>query len=263
MIDSSTPIAPGAQPWLLPGGPIGILVVHGYGGSIGDYRSFAEQLHSFHYTVSGMRVAGHGQGITALGQADVYDWRESVFVAARQLGQQCTEVVIVGSSFGGALAVDYAAHAGLAVSGLVLINMPFQYRQAAIKKIGLRFIKLVTPNLRKSGLRPVDKQHYAELGSTTAWPITGLLATQKFVSTFVRPALPRIQPPVLILTNSSDPYVSGHSATAMLDTLGTDRKQLVVIPGHTHRPFRDPASVKFMVEQVHDFIQTRLAKNPK
>lgn len=263
MIDTSTPIAPGAQPFVLPGGPIGILVVHGYGGSIGDYRSFAEQLHRHAYTVSGMRLAGHGQGIDVLAKSDMYDWRESVFTAARQLGQQSSQLFLVGASFGGDLAVDYAAHATAAVSGLVLINTPLAHRRAKRKRAGLAMLRFLSPNLPKMGLSPADKQKYAELGSTTAWPISGLLETDRFLRIFVVPALPRIHTPTLVMKNAGDTYVAGKSAVDIYHALHTADKHLITIPGHTHRPFRDPVSVEFMAKQVHAFIQSTIAKKTK
>lgn len=260
MIDSSKPIAAGAQPFVLLGNDVALLIIHGYGGSIGDYRKFAELLHANGYTVTGMRLAGHGQGINALGKSDMADWRESVFKAARALRPRVKNLFLLGASFGGSLAIDYAAHAGPAVSGLILVNALLAYGRGRLTRAGLKLLKTVSPNLPKFGLNQAAKRQYAWLGSTTAWPVGGLIETEKFLRTFVVPALPRIMVPVFIMKNSADPYVPVSNAKDIYHALGSAEKQLVTIPGQTHRPFRDPAMVDFMARQTHHFIQEIIAK---
>ena len=204
MSDQSIPIAPKAQPFLLPGGAIGLLVIHGFGGTIGDYRQFADRLHQRGYTVAGVRLAGHGQGHEALRRTTSQDWQQSVEAAASLLREHCRQIVVLGASFGGALAFDYAARHTDNVVGLVSVNTPVSYRGGGwFQPLILRVLRVFTPYWPKMGLSRAERQHYAQRGSTTAWPIDGILETYRFLSTRVLPALPGITLPVLLLASST------------------------------------------------------------
>lgn len=254
MMTQSTPIAPGAQPFILPGGPIGVLIVHGYGGSIGDYRLFAEQLQARGYTVSGLRLAGHGQGLAELRQTHLADWQRSVAEAVQKLRQICRRVVVMGASFGGTLALDLAEQ-GSGVDGLVIINPAIVYRGAWWQKIILSVWKVFSPYYPKFGLNRADKAKYRRLGSTTGWPIDGLWETQKFITNQVVPRLASVTIPVLVMANAHDPVVSEAGIQLISKKLTQAPLRQVTIPGQTHRPFRDPIATGFMVDQVAGFLQ--------
>ncbi len=256
MNESSTTVAPGAQPFYLAGNDIGLLLIHGFGGSIGDYRPFADQLHRQGYTVSGICLAGHGRGLAALATTTVEDWRQSVQQGIRDLQSRCRRIILLGASFGGALAINAAAQSYDQVAGVVAVNAPVGYRGAGIfQGVILRVLRLVTPYYPKLGLSAADRQRYARLGSTTAWPIDGILATRDFVRRLVVPCLPAVKIPAMIMANQGDPYVSSSSAKRLIDGLGTSDKMFVAVPGRTHRPFRDPALTQFMAETVTAFIK--------
>ncbi len=256
MSSPSIPIAPGAQPFLLLGGPVGILIIHGYGGSIGDYRSFGDHLHRLGYTVSGVRVAGHGQGMTALRQTTPVDWRSSVDRTVADLRARVQKIFIVGASFGGILALEYIhRHPGV-VTGVIAINPPTSYRGGGrFQKVLLRTLRLFIRDIPKTGLSPEVRKNYATLGSTLAWPITGILDTYDVIQRGVLPALPAITIPTLLMASGHDPIVSGQSLKIIWNSLGSSQKYQLTIPGSTHRPFRDPQSVRVMADQTHQFIQ--------
>ncbi len=257
---ASTPIAPGAQPFILAGGQTGILVIHGYGGTAADYRLFASNLQKFGYTVMVMRVAGHGQGLEALRKTHAADWRQSVIEAATELQSRCSSIVIVGSSFGGILGLDYAVHRPRQTLGVVTVNAPTSYRGwGALQPLVLRFLRLFMTDYPKFGLSTNDRERYRQLGSTTAWPIDGIIETGGFFSRYVAPTLPQIDVPALFMANEHDPLVSGQSLDRLYASLASQRKVKMTIPGRTHRPFRDTEATKFISQQVDAFI-TSIAK---
>lgn len=247
-------IAPGARSFLLSGNDVGLVIIHGYGGSIGDYRQFAELLHGRGYTVVGLRLPGHGQGLTELAAASIDECRSAVADAIHEMRPRCTKVIIVGASFGGILALDAAA--GQSVDGIVTVNAPVVYRGGGVLQgLALRLLRLITPYYPKLGLTIADKERYAQLGSSTAWPINGILSTYAFIRRRVLPALPRLTAPVLLMSSAHDPVVSASSAKRLYEAIGSIDKSLVTIPGRTHRPFRDSELTKFMADTVADFIR--------
>lgn len=254
-LTGSTTIAPGAQPFFLPGGPLGVLVIHGYGGSIGDYRQFSELLHAHGYTVAGLRLAGHGESLEALRATGWRDWQNSVRQAAEELRRHCQQIIVVGSSFGGALALNYARNFPTGTRGVVVVNPAVTYRSGGkFQTFALRLLRLFTPDYRKPGLSDAEKARMRDLGSMTHWPIDGVFETYRYINTMVLPHLPKITVPTLVLAMPDDPVVHSDSARMIHDRVGSVNKKLVWLPGTTHRPFRDEALVKTMVQEIEKFL---------
>lgn len=254
MPNQSTPIAPGAQPFFLPGNQTGVVIVHGYGGSIGDYRAFAEGLHKFGYSVSGLRLAGHGQRLEDLRHSHLVDWRDSIDRAVADLRSHCQQVVLIGASFGGTLVLDYLQRQPGTVAGVILVNPAITYRHGTFQRILLKFLRVFTPYYPKLGLTSKDKAKYHQLGSSTAWPIDGLFETYALIHDQIIPQLNLVTNAVLLLGNSQDPIVSFQSIQFLHQHL--NHSKIVTIPGRTHRPFRDPATTAFLVQAAQTFIES-------
>lgn len=248
-------IAPGAQDFFLPGGPIGVLIIHGYGGTIGDYRRFGETLHQHEYSVMGVRLAGHGQTLEVLRATSSLDWQTSVNEAAKKLRAVCQEIVVIGSSFGGALALNYARNFPDHLQAVIVVNPAIRYRAGGkLQTLALRMLRLVTPDYRKPGISSADAERYRQLGSMTHWPIDGIFETYRFIRQEVVPHLAAITTPTLVMAIADDPIVHADSARLIHDRVGAAKKKIVWLPGKTHRPFRDEHLVQVMVDEIRVFL---------
>lgn len=257
----STPIAPAALPFSWPGNDVGVVIVHGYGGSIADYRVLAQLLNADGYSVFGLRLAGHGQGQEALRHSTLSDWQSSVAQGIALARQTCRQIFIIGSSFGGVLSLDYAS-SDRNIAGLILVNTALSYSGAGVfQGLALRVMKLFTPDYPKKGLSQEEREIAARIGSSSAWPIEGILATSRFARNIVVPKLPSINVPTLILRSNHDPVVGTQNSQRLADLLGSTDKELVTIPVSTHRPFRHPDANAFMGKQISWFIKKVLAKS--
>jgi carboxylesterase len=257
----STPIHPAAQDFFLPGGSVGILLVHGYGGSIGDYRDCGERFHQRGYSVRGVRLAGHGQGLAALQSAGIEDWQRSVQHGLRELRLHCSTVIVMGSSFGAVLGLDLVEYYPDAVQGLIVVNPALSYRGGGIfQGIALRIMRLWTPVYSKRGLSEAERTQGEAVGSSAGWPINGILATAAFARQHVIPQLPKIETPLLIMHSVDDPVVGTKQNDLLEARVNSRHKRTVVIPVPTHRPFRDPTATEFMVNEVHSFITSEIVK---
>lgn len=256
MSSTSTTIAPEARPFHLSGGPIGVLVIHGYGGTIADYRQFAEALHQRGYTVHGVRLAGHGESLEALRTTRAADWQESVRQAAERLRRECQNIIVVGSSFGGALALNYARNFPEKTLGVVVVNPAVKYRAGGkFQTLALRLLRLFTPDYQKPGLSAEERAQARARGSMTHWPIDGIFETYRYINTMVMPHLPSLTTPLLVMAMEDDPIVHSDSARMIYNQAASEKKKLVWLPGKTHRPFRDTALVGTMVEEIVQFFR--------
>jgi carboxylesterase len=113
---------PGAEPFSSDGGPIGVLVLHGFTGSPRTVREWAEYLAAAGLTVRVPLLAGHGRTWQELGQTGWTDWYASAESAFAELSARCSEVFVAGISMGGCLAFRLAQTQGSAVAGLIVVN---------------------------------------------------------------------------------------------------------------------------------------------
>ncbi len=160
-------------------------------------------------------------------------------------------MLLLGASFGGALAVATAAQ--VSVDGVVLVNPAFRYRKLnPITRTYLRLRAIVNPMLPKLGYTDQDRQRAAISGSLVAWPITTLLSTDQFLREKIPGYLKRISTPVALLLSTHDAYVDG--AYARHVTRDLPNRTVIDLPHDNHRPFHDPAAVTIIAEATMRMI---------
>ncbi len=105
---------------LLPGNRVGVLLIHGLGGTPLELKSIARGLNASGFTVQCCQLAGHCGTEDDLLATDWHDWFRSVEKALVALEQRCTTVVVGGLSIGAILALRLAATYPKRVHGLSL-----------------------------------------------------------------------------------------------------------------------------------------------
>jgi len=115
-------VQPEAEPFSADGGPIGVLVCHGFTGSPRTMRPWAEHLAAAGFTVRLPRLPGHGTSWQDLNTTGWPDWYGELERAFGELSGRCEQVFVTGLSMGACLALRLAQTRGGAVSGLVIVN---------------------------------------------------------------------------------------------------------------------------------------------
>ena len=67
-----------AEPFFIPGGPVGCVLVHGFTGSPKEMRMLGEYLHQQGHSVFGVRLAGHATTMEDMIRSRRQDWLASV-----------------------------------------------------------------------------------------------------------------------------------------------------------------------------------------
>ena len=109
----------------LDGGPVGILLVHGLGGTPVELRFLAQQLNREGFTVHCPLLAGHGGSDLLLNTTTWHDWYASVVEAHEALASECEVVLVGGISAGAMLSLHLAADRPDRVDGLMLLSPTF------------------------------------------------------------------------------------------------------------------------------------------
>jgi carboxylesterase len=121
------PHLPG-DPFFWQGGPVGVLLVHGFTATPSEVHPLGQYLHARGFTVAGPLLPGHGTTPQDANRTRWQAWVEAVEASYRQLVARCDTVFLGGESMGGLLALYLAAEhpqaAGILTYAPALITTP-------------------------------------------------------------------------------------------------------------------------------------------
>lgn len=112
---------------LIEGGPVGVLLIHGLGGTPIEMRNVAQSLAADGMTVLACQLAGHGGTEEDLAGSTYEDWYASAEAALALLESRCTTVLVGGLSMGALLAGLLAARNQDRVAGLIMLAPTLRY----------------------------------------------------------------------------------------------------------------------------------------
>ncbi|GAB3584759.1 alpha/beta hydrolase [Calidifontibacter terrae] len=199
-------IRDGATPYAHDGGPVGVLLVHGFTGSPASVRPLGRRLADAGHSVRAPRLPGHGTQWTDLERTRWQDWYAEVETAYEELAERCTHVVVVGLSTGGAL-VSLLAQRRPEVAGLVVINPVLRMHRAALALLPVaRRVRRSAPGL------PFDVKKTGVESTSDDRMSLKALHSQVQMWHHVTRDLPQITQPVLLFRSKVDHVVPASGA---------------------------------------------------
>jgi carboxylesterase len=249
---------PSTDPYLLQGGRVGVLLIHGFTASPTELRPIADFLHALGYTALGVRLAGHGTHLNDLRNTRWQDWVDSAQTGLRELANQCDSVYVVGLSMGGVLAAHLAATQPERVHGLGLLAPAFRVQTRALWLAPL--LRYVLPDIKK-GARSM--QYFEERGLSTydAMPV-GALAQLEGLIRATRPQLSRISQPTLVCMGMREHTVRPNSAYALWSAIGSEHKRLLFLPNSGHILSVEP-DAPFLMQVLQTFLEDPAGTPPQ
>ncbi len=204
-------VLPGAEPIDLPGGPVGVLLSHGFTGSTQSMRPWAEHLAAAGLSVLAPRLPGHGTTWQDMNTTRWDDWYGEVERSFDALRGRCETVFAMGLSMGGTLCLRLAEQRADQVAGLVLVNAALATERKDAKLAPL--LSKVLPSLPGIG-SDIKKPGVTEL----AYAKTPLKAFASLMGAWpvVRKDLGRITCPVLAYRSRVDHVVEAVSGRLLL-----------------------------------------------
>jgi carboxylesterase len=196
-----------ARPFRADGGPIGVLLLHGFTGSPSSMRPWAEHLHRSGCTVSVPRLPGHGTTWQELNRTPWQAWYGEAAGSFDELRRSCATVFVAGLSMGGCLALRLAQERTGAVAGLLLVNpaVASSDRRLVLTPVLKRVIpstKGIASDIKKPG---VEEEAYDRL------PLRALDSMRAMWRITVE-ALPSVVSPLLLFRSAVDHVVDPLSA---------------------------------------------------
>ena len=245
---------PGAEPFAFDGGPVGVLLIHGLSGSPGALHRIGEWLAARGHAVMCPRLPGHGTRWKNLGRTRWQDWANEAIRALKDLDAKVDTVVAFGFSFGGSLTLHLATRYPDAVDGVVLVNPWLKERPLWTLAPALKW---VVPSGR-GVINDIKKPGEDEVGYERI-PVKALAEAVAFHK-IVKRELPRVHQPLLVFQSSEDHAIPAGSSPVIMDSVGSDEKDLVTLENSYHVATLDN-DAELIFERTHEFAETLAARS--
>lgn len=246
-------IVPNSEPFFLPGGRTGCLLLHGFTSMPEEMRPLGDFLHGQGYTVLGARLAGHATHPLDLARTRWPDWLVTVEENLVVLRAVCDRVVLIGQSMGGMLALLAASRQ--AVAGVVAISIP-DHLEDDWRMRTVRLWSLIIPLIFKGRTPILDFRINRRESDYPAYPYypTSILGEVEDLKRAMRDSLERVQAPVFLLQSHNDPAISQAKSEHLLSALKAADKELFWCDAASHSIVQDPQCGQAF-EKIAGFLQ--------
>jgi carboxylesterase len=247
-----TRVVPGAEPFSFHGGPIGILLLHGFTGNPASLRRLGEWLAARGHTVSCPRYPGHGTSWKELGRTRWQDWVAEATRGLKESDRRCETVILLGLSMGGSMALHLGARYPDIVRGLVLVNPYLRDPRILISMYAWGVIpprKGIGDDIKKPGETELPYQKM---------PARGIAQMARFLKV-VQKELSRVRQPLLLFSSPEDHVVPKGNAEYILQRVGSTEKELVPLPNSYHVATLDH-DAELIFERTHEFAEAHAVR---
>ena len=215
-MSQATPVMPGAEPFDLPGGPVGVLLCHGFTGTPQGMRDWGTALAGAGFTVHCPLLPGHGTRWQDANASTEDDWYTELSAALDDLLGRCSSVVVAGLSMGGTLALRLAELRPDDVAALVLVNPSLLTERKDAKLLPV--LARLTPAWAPIG-SDVKKPGSVELAYPRL-PTRAAVALRRLWAA-VRADLGTVGTPLLVFRSVTDHVVEPASVRLLLAEVGS------------------------------------------
>ncbi len=233
----------------------GIIFVHGFTGSPASMRPWAQFFHNEGFTVSVLRLPGHGRNWQDLNHVKWQEWVKRLEEEIDFLSETCEKTFICALSMGGGLSLYCLARNQGKISGIVLVNPMIH-----IPGIKIRFGWIIAR--LKAGMPSVGDD--IKKSGVTEWgydvlPTRGVVELQKLLRR-ARAQLPKVKTPLLLFHSKDDHTLAISNTEIVMDEVGSVQKQRIEILDSYHVAILDndaelifENSLQFIKDEQHGF----------
>lgn len=219
----------GADPLSVDGGPVGVLLSHGFTGSPASMVPWGKDPAARGYTVRVPRLAGHGTTWKDMNTTRWEDWYATLDTELSSMRAKCDKVVVAGLSMGGCLALALAERRPDDVDALVLVNPAIALDNKAL--ILLPVLKHLVPSFPGIG-NDIKKPGMDEYGYDRT-PLKAL-ASQIEMWKDVKADLTKVTQPLLFFRSDDDHVVDASSMELILPGVSSETVDFVALHDSYH-----------------------------
>jgi carboxylesterase len=221
-----------------PGRTAGVLLIHGYTGSVAETRPMGEYLAGRGLSVRCPLLPGHGTSPVELTRISWRAWTDEVESALRDLQDRCDTVFVGGLSLGALLALWLGVeHAG--ISGLIAMAPMVKITNWMLPlTLGLRYLFKYNPFGAIGDDDLGDPEAIDRIwcyDQTPLWAASEMYHLQRRV----RKTLPSVRQPLLIFQGRRDAQVHPHAPQMVYDGVSSTDKTMVWLENSGHNLLAD------------------------
>lgn len=225
--DFSDPLC---QPFFLPGGKHGVLLLHGFTGSIAHLRLIGEGLQAKGFTVMGINLPGHATSMEDMAEHTWQDWLGAAKQAFVELKEKCEYVSVAGLSMGGCLTLLLAEQ--MPVTACAPISAPTVVKNKLLPFAGVawRFMPIIMWG--KSAEREAKLNMRYDIGYPGFYSKCGAHLYKLMV--MARRNLHAIRCPILVVQSRADETIEQRSAKDIIKGVSSERKGVLWLEDSPH-----------------------------
>ncbi len=217
----------------------GCLLIHGLGGNPAEMMPLAEILEQDGFMVAVPKLKGHTGDVKHLKDVGYKEWIFAAESALLKLVQQCDKIYIVGLSVGGLIAIELATR--YKIGALVFINTPV-------------FNRHVISNIVFGRGRRDAAGTGRYFSAAEPLPMSAIKSFRELLSK-VKPAINRIQVPVMVVQSSDDVAARDKSAQYLLAQTASSVKQPANYENAGHALLTGPGGARVAAD-IKTFFHT-------
>lgn len=219
-----------AQPFLLPGGEHGVVLIHGFTGTCGHMRLLGEHLHSAGFTVRGINLPGHGTRLEDMARYTWKDWLQAAKLAIVEMQEQCQYVSVAGLSMGGVLTLLIAEQMEITAAVPISAPMGVQNRLLPFARLGSLVMKTTYWQRDRERERLLDQRYdygYAGFPTKSGADLLHLMR-------LARRNLYAITCPLLAVQSRKDETITADSAEVIVNGVSSQRRGVMYLEDVPH-----------------------------
>lgn len=215
--------------------PLGVLILHGFTGSLDTVRAVVPLAEKLGLPWRMPVLRGHGTRYEDLVGVTQADWIADADAALKELLAEAKQVVVVGLSMGGLVALNLAVMHPERLKGLVLLAPAVRFKDPLVHLTPL--LKLLFP-FWDSPNAFIDMA-LAKAGTNyKRFPTATFSKLLDFGGDTER-LLPRVKVPVTLLFSRKDQIVHPIVVKLLEERLGSARKETIMFEKSGHEMFQD------------------------
>ena len=213
--------APEAQPFLFRGGDHGVLLVHGFTGSVAHMRLLGEHLRDAGFTVQGINLPGHATRLEDMRSCTGQDWLRAARESLDALRRECRYVSVAGLSMGGVLTLLLAAQTEVTAAIPISAPMGVQNRLMPFAGLAAPFVREV--RWRGDEHRQTCLEQRYDLGYT-GFPTRSAAELNRLMKQ-ARRSLSAVTCPLLVVQSHADETIAPASADIIMQGVSSRVKR--------------------------------------
>lgn len=220
------------------------MMVHSFTGSPLEFRRLGDYLNGHGYTVSAVRLPGHGTSLKEMAKTRWTDWWKHLVNAYDEIGgHRMKKIVTIGHSMGGLLTIKLALERK--VDGMICLSTPIfiQKRLAFFEVLGQWLGKTKAADIEPA----VREAFYYDKP-----PLPCLLSLWSLLNQ-VKQSLPEVKTPIFITQGSKDTVVQPRSADYIYSRTSSSLKQIQHYPNSAHSILLDGERDQ-VFSDIHQFV---------